>query len=127
MTQAKPRALREPAKSALNTAIDAGLSGYNRGLALSSLPRLSAETIRSETEDAAKRVVQEIERALRRERARVGHWTYDLNRHIALHVAYRAETARLERLRARDASARAFQRHSLCIKSPLSKIATRGD
>lgn len=118
MTQANPRALREPAKSALNTAIDASLSGYNRGLALSSLPRLSAETILGETEDAAKRVVQEIERALRRERARAGHWTYDLNRHIALHVAYRAETARLERLRARDASARAFQTLALCINSP---------
>ena len=118
MTQANPRALREPAKSALNTAIDASLSGYNRRLALSRLPRLSIETILDETEDAAKRVVQEIERALRRERARAGHWTYDLNRHIALHVAHRAETARLAQLRARDATARAFQTLKLCINSP---------
>ena len=118
MTQANPRALRESAKSALTSAIDASLSGYNRRLALSSLPSLSAETILSETEDAAKRVVQEIEGALRRERARAGHWTYDLNRHIALHVAHRAETARLEQLRARDASARAFQTLALCINSP---------
>ena len=121
------RSLDAPAKSALNTAIDAGLQGYNRRLALCRLHRLSSEIIQSETGEAARMVVAEIERALRRERARAGHWTYDLNRHIALHVAHRAETARLAQLRARDASARAFQRRSLCIKSPLSKIATRGD
>jgi hypothetical protein len=32
-------------------------------------------------------------------RARSGHWTYDLNRHIALRQAYRAETERLALLR----------------------------
>jgi hypothetical protein len=35
---------------------------------------------------------------MRRERARRGHWSYDLNRHISLFVAHRAETARLNRL-----------------------------
>jgi hypothetical protein len=127
MNQILRRSFHAPAKSALDNAVDAGLTGYNRRLTLGRLPRLSTETILDETEDAARQVVQEIERALRRERARAGHWTYDLNRHIALHVAHRAETARLAQLRARDASARAFQRRPLCIKSPLSKIATRGD
>lgn len=127
MKPAANRSLRATARSALDNAIVASLPGYNRRLALGRLHRLSAETILGETEEAARQVVQEIERALRRERARAGHWTYDLNRHIALHVAHRAETARLAQLRARDASARAFQRRPLCIKSPLSKIATRGD
>lgn len=127
MNSATNRSLRAPAKSALDAAIDASIPGYNRHLALSRLYRLSPEIILSESEAAAKQVVQEIESALRRERARAGHWTYDLNRHIALHVAHRAETARLARLRARDATARAFQSHPLCIKSSLSKIATRGD
>ena len=35
---------------------------------------------------------------MRGERARRGHWSYDLNRHISLLVAHRAETARLHRL-----------------------------
>ena len=118
MPQTLVPAFHAPARHALDAAINAGLSGYNRSLALGRLHRLSSETIHNETEDAARQVVQEIERALRRERARAGHWTYDLNRHIALHVAYRAEAARLAQLRARDATARAFQGSSLCLKSP---------
>lgn len=117
MKPATDRSFHVSATYALDAAINASLPVYNRPLALSRLHRLSAETIRSETAEAAQQVVQEIERGLRRERARAGHWTYDLNRHIALHVAHRAETARLAQLRARDASARAFQVHGLCIKS----------
>ena len=47
---------------------------------------------------AAETIVARLERALRAERqkARSGHWTYDLNRHIALRQAHRAETERLE-------------------------------
>ena len=127
MTLGTHRSLRAPANSALDTAINAGLQGYNRCQALSRLHRLSPEIILSETGDAASKVVAEIERALRRERSRAGHWTYDLNRHIALHVAHRAESARLARLRARDATARAFHGQPLCIKSPASKSATRDD
>ena len=118
MTPTADRSFRASATIALDRAIDASQAGYNRRLALGRLHRLSAETILSETTEAAKLVVQEVERALRRERARAGHWTYDLNRHIGLHVAYRAETARLAQLRARDATARAFQGSSLCLKSP---------
>ena len=127
MTLVAHRSSDAAAKSALDAAITAGIQGYNRRLALSSLHRLSSEIIHSETGDAARQVVAEIERALRRERARAGHWTYDLNRHIALHVAHRVETARLAELRARDATARAFQNQPLCIKSPESISATRDD
>jgi hypothetical protein len=118
MTRAEVRSFDAPARHAMDNAIDASLPGYNRSLALGRLHRLTSETIHAETPDAARQVVHEIERALRRERARAGHWTYDLNRHIALHVAYRAETARLAHLRARDATARAFQDPPLCLKSP---------
>ncbi|MEI2384614.1 hypothetical protein [Breoghania sp. JC706] len=43
-------------------------------------------------------VVARLARALRGERRRglAGHWTYDLNRHIALLQAYRAERALLK-------------------------------
>ncbi|WP_457795843.1 DUF6477 family protein [Methylocystis sp. S23] len=90
--------LKAAARPALVSALDAGLAGYDRRDALSRFHRLSRETIESETAEAARAVLREIERALRAERARSGHWTYDLNRHIALLVAYRAETARLARL-----------------------------
>ncbi len=127
MRQPEPRTYRSSAKQALESAITASLAAYDRHAILARLHRLSSETIRSQTVDAAKQVVEELERAMRRERARSGHWTYDLNRHIALHVAHRAETARLAALRARDVSARAFQGRPLCIKLQESHIARRGD
>jgi hypothetical protein len=42
-----------------------------------------------------------LARELRAERAlgRAGHWTYDINRHIGLMQAYKAETAGLAALR----------------------------
>lgn len=45
------------------------------------------------------RICQALARALRSERNRgwAGHWTYDLNRHIGLLQAFRAERARLAR------------------------------
>jgi len=46
-------------------------------------------------------ILARLERALRaeRNRARSGHWTYDLNRHIALRQAYLAESERLRALK----------------------------
>jgi len=86
------------AGAALNAALAAGERTYDRASALARLHRLSPETIASESPDAARAALKEIERAMRAERARRGHWSYDLNRHIALFVAHRAETARLHRL-----------------------------
>ncbi|WP_330083132.1 DUF6477 family protein [Methylocystis iwaonis] len=89
------RRLRAQARPAVEAALGASLAGYDRLDALSRFHRLSRETILSETPAAARTVLREIEQALRKERARRGHWTYDLNRHIALLVAHRAESARL--------------------------------
>ncbi len=89
------RRLKAHARPAVEAALDASLAGYDRLGSLSRFHRLSRETILSETPDAARAVLREIEQALRKERARRGHWTYDLNRHIALLVAHRAESARL--------------------------------
>jgi hypothetical protein len=91
--------LRAQARPAVEAALTATLGAYDRTSALARFHRLSPGTIRSETPEAARAVLQEIERALRAERARRGHWTYDLNRHIALLVVHRAERARLARLR----------------------------
>jgi len=53
---------------------------------------------------AAERVVAALERALRgeRRRGRAGHWSYDINRHMALAKALQAERARLTDLRRND-------------------------
>lgn len=95
---AAARRLRQGARAALETALAAHVASFDRRQALARFHRLSPETIETETETAARAVLQEIERALRRERARAGHWSYDLNRHIALLAAWRAETARLDRI-----------------------------
>ena len=46
---------------------------------------------------ARRRIVARLARALRaeRNRGRAGHWTYDLNRHVALAQAYAAERRHL--------------------------------
>jgi hypothetical protein len=93
--------LRRAARPAVEVALAAGLAGYDRARALVRFHRLPKEIVAAETPEAARVVVREIERALRAERARRGHWTYDLNRHIALLVAYRAESERAARLAAR--------------------------
>ncbi|MEF3367911.1 DUF6477 family protein [Methylocystis sp. 9N] len=98
LRQFRPPRFEAEARSALDAALAAGLEGYDRLSALARFPRLSAEIIASETPQAARSALKEIERAMRSERARRGHWSYDLNRHIALLIAHRAETARLHRL-----------------------------
>ncbi len=90
--------LNAAASAALGSVLTAGLRGYDRASVLARFHRLSPQTIASETPEAARAALKEIERAMRAERARRGHWSYDLNRHISLLVAHRAETARLNRL-----------------------------
>jgi len=57
---------------------------------------------------SAHKVVATLERALRaeRRRGRAGHWSYDMNRHVALARALREERGRLAELR-RATTARA--------------------
>jgi hypothetical protein len=57
------------------------------------------------------RIVTLLARALRseRQRGRAGHWTYDINRHLALVGALREERAALKKLSA-QAEARALQK-----------------
>lgn len=86
------------AHRAVRSALSASSAAYRRTEFLSSFHRLSAETIAAQTAEAARAVLDELERALRKERARAGHWTYDLGRHISLLVAYRAEQERARRI-----------------------------
>ena len=95
--------LGRAAARAIATTIRAGVAAYDRKRDLPKLTRIDALDGLADTEDAAAAIVARLEKALRaeRNRARSGHWTYDLNRHIALRQAYVAETERLARLKAR--------------------------
>ena len=97
-------ALRRAAAEALRRSIRAGADAYERRRDLPQLTRLDPREIAGETVGNAETIVARLKRALRaeRNRARSGHWTYDLNRHIALRQAYVAE---LERLRLMQAKA----------------------
>lgn len=94
-----PRArLRDGARRAVEGRLAGDLQAYRRADFLRRFPRLGQETIEAETMQASRLVLRELERALRAERARAGHWSYDLSRHMSLLVAHRAEEARLSRL-----------------------------
>ena len=56
------------------------------------------------TVSASRRLLARLRRALREERQRgkAGHWSYDLNRHIALAEAHKTELSRLEALTGRS-------------------------
>lgn len=93
--------MRPEADRALESALRAGMSAYRRERALPALIGADAGLLDETSEGAARTVIARLEKALRaeRNRARAGHWTYDLNRHIALRQALRAEAERFAGLR----------------------------
>ena len=93
---------RKAASRVIAHAIRAGAASYERMRDLPALIRFDPFGVQRLDEVAAEMIVARLERALRAERqkARSGHWTYDLNRHIALHQAYLAETTRLAAMKA---------------------------
>jgi hypothetical protein len=66
------------------------------------------------------RILALLRKAIRTERARgrAGHWTYDLNRHLALAESLKAERAHLREL---DARAVAVKRPTTKITAPAPK------
>ena len=70
----------------------------DRRAALGRLLPLWPHELADESLQGRLRVVGRLRKALRAERRRglAGHWTYDLNRHIALSQAYAGERRRLQ-------------------------------
>ncbi len=95
--------IRAAARRVVATSVRAGTRSYERSRDLPGLIKSDPFTGLSETAEGIEAIVAQLERALRaeRNRARAGHWTYDLNRHIALRQAYIAETERLAAMRDR--------------------------
>lgn len=105
-----PRANKRPEKSRtgacesavgpfplLETTVRAGAQSYDRARHLPWLARAAPDEIASDDPAVNRTIVARLTRALRaeRRRGRAGHWTYDLNRHIALVQALAAERERL--------------------------------
>lgn len=82
---------------AVSATVRAGAALYDRARHLPWLARATPEEIASHDPEIAYAIVMRLARALRaeRRRGRAGHWTYDMNRHIALMHALAAETSRL--------------------------------
>jgi hypothetical protein len=87
-----------PARRIFGTMAAAGARSYLRARDLPKLIALWPHELADESVEGAKLVLGKLRRALRAERRRAasGHWSYDLNRHLGLVSAYKAE---LERLR----------------------------
>jgi hypothetical protein len=101
-SDAERLALRRRAETAIDVTVRAGAKAYDRKRDLPGLIRLQPPTGDAEAITDVETIVARLESALRaeRNRARSGHWTYDLNRHIALLQAHRAESGRLTALKA---------------------------
>ena len=93
--------VRQRVDGALAQTLRAGAAIYERARDLPRLARLDPRDLMADTVEGAEAILARLKRALRaeRNRARSGHWTYDLNRHIALRQAYVAETERLRVLK----------------------------
>lgn len=93
--------VRRGAASAIERTLKAGAQLYERARDLPKLARVALPDLTDNGIESGERIVGRLESALRaeRNRARSGHWTYDLNRHIALRQAYLAESERLRVLK----------------------------
>jgi hypothetical protein len=86
-------ACRIAAENAVSKTLRAGEKAYVRERDLPALIRVGSLTELTRSPAGTAAIIARLESALRaeRNRARSGHWTYDLNRHIALRQALLAE------------------------------------
>lgn len=89
--------IRPEGDAAIGGTVRAGCDSYDRARHLPWLARAMPAELESDDPNVARDIIARLERALRAERRRgnAGHWTYDMNRHIALMQALRAERQRL--------------------------------
>jgi hypothetical protein len=91
------RNLQRQADRTIDGIIAAGRETYERGRMLVRLLPVGPDEIAGAEPETTRRIVLKLAHALRTERARgrAGHWTYDLNRHVGLMQALKAEQERL--------------------------------
>ena len=90
--------LDRAARRAVAHTVEAGARDYVRERQLPRLIPIGPDEMTGEEPATTRRIVARLTRALRgeRQRGRAGHWTYDLNKHLGLAQALRAETGRLQ-------------------------------
>lgn len=88
---------RRQVRDGCERAVRSGAELYDRARHLPRLARATPQEIASGDPAVARIILGRLLRALRaeRRRGRAGHWSYDLNRHIALMQAIVAERVRL--------------------------------
>jgi hypothetical protein len=98
VTIARP-AMRGASVRAVREVVAAGVEHYDRERDLRRLIRATSAELTGTDAATRRALLARLARALRAERmrGRAGHWTYDLNRHIALRQAYEAERALLRK------------------------------
>lgn len=81
------------ARRSVRQTIAHGAEGYDRSRHLVRLIPIGPDELSDDSSAIRRKVLAKLARALRAERSRgrAGHWTYDLNRHLALSQAYAAE------------------------------------
>ena len=89
--------LQRRAARSVHAVVAAGAEEYERARHLPRLLPIGPDEIADQRPEARRAILTRLARALRaeRNRGRAGHWTYDLNRHIALKQAYLAERREL--------------------------------
>jgi hypothetical protein len=90
-----------PSSGTLDRMAARGIEAYERQRHLPRLLPIPADDLVDVSPAAQRSILRRLARALRaeRNRGRAGHWTYDLNRHIALAQAYAAERRHLAAVR----------------------------
>jgi hypothetical protein len=88
-----PSRLHLAVNEALGRAIAFGGEDYERRRHLPRLIPLDPSALNDLSAPSRRAILARLARALRaeRNRGRAGHWTYDLNRYVALKQAYEAE------------------------------------
>jgi hypothetical protein len=100
--KAKPRPRPGPNPNAsriFGTMVDAGAGCYVRARDLPRLIALWPHELADQSSEGSLLILTKLRRALRAERRRAlaGHWSYELNRHLGLMTAYKAELALMRR------------------------------
>ncbi len=103
---AKRQSRSEPSPDAsaiFGTMVEAGAGCYVRARDLPRLVALWPRELADQTPEGSLLILSKLRRALRAERRRAlaGHWSYELNRHLGLMTAYKAELGMMRRAKFR--------------------------
>lgn len=91
--------------------VEADAAAYVRARDLKKLIAVFPSEIENHSRAGTEHIIGRITKCLAAERRRAidGHWSYDLNRHIALLAAHKAELKQLAHLQNSEGLARFFQ------------------